>query len=71
MVLKIAWLGLFLLTILAMYLSGSELIQAKKDTQELVKNVEKKLVASYVPMTKRNWHFKHCTPTNKDCGRLE
>tara|TARA_B100000029_G_C17294589_1_gene858316 strand:+ start:275 stop:490 length:216 start_codon:yes stop_codon:yes gene_type:complete len=71
MVLKIAWLGLFLLTILAMYLSGSELIQAKKDTQELVKNVEKKLVASYVPMTKRNWYFKHCTPTNKDCGRLE
>ena len=71
MVLKIAWLGLFLLTILAMYLSGSELIQAKKDTQELVKNVEKKLVASYVPMNKRNWYFKHCTPINKDCGRLE
>ena len=71
MVLKIAWLGLFLITVLAMYLSGSELIQAKKDTQELVKNVEKKLVASYVPMTKRNWYFKHCTPTNKDCGRLE
>ena len=17
------------------------------------------------------WHFEHCTPTNKDCGRLE
>ena len=71
MVLKIAWLGLFLLTILAMYLSGSELIQAKKDTQELVKNVEKKLVASSVPMNKRNLYFKHCTPTNKDCGSLE
>jgi len=71
MVLKIAWLGLFLLTILAMYLSGSNLIQAQKDTQALRNAVDNKLVASYVAMNKRNWYFKHCTPTNKDCGRLE
>ena len=23
------------------------------------------------PTVQEQWEFKHCTPTNKDCGRLE
>jgi|TARA_R100000951_G_C2492822_1_gene134998 hypothetical protein len=24
-----------------------------------------------IPVVEQSWEFKHCTPTNKDCGRLE
>ena len=28
-------------------------------------------VSNTIAVEKHGWEFKHCTPTNKNCGRLE
>jgi hypothetical protein len=33
--------------------------------------VDHTLVLIKQPVVAKPWQFKHCTPTNKDCGRFE
>lgn len=33
--------------------------------------VDHTLILLKQPVVVKQWQFKHCTPTNKDCGRFE
>ena len=55
---------IFLVVITFSIITGFLLYQDYKVEDEVI--VEKHIVAE-TP----GWEFKHCTPTNKNCGRLE
>lgn len=56
-------------TIVSIYVAGHK---AESTAEETATNVEEVIPMTFVkaPVV-QEWHFKHCTPTNKDCGRLE
>jgi len=69
---KLVWAGLFLITVLVVYLSVTDITDSQDATRELVRNpIDNTLLSTYKPVVSKKWHFEHCTPTNKNCGRLE
>ena len=60
-------LMLLFITLGVVALTGSN----KVDDTVLVRNPVDHTMISMTPLPQQKWGFKHCTPTNKDCGRLE
>jgi hypothetical protein len=60
-------LMLLFVTLGIVALTGSN----KVDDTVLVRNPVDHTMISMTPLPQQKWGFKHCTPTNKDCGRLE
>lgn len=60
-------LMLLFITLGVVALTGSN----KVEDTVLVRNPVDQTMISMTPLPQQQWGFKHCTPTNKDCGRLE
>ena len=60
-------LMLLFITLGVVALTGSN----KVEDTVLVRNPVDHTMISMTPLPQQKWGFKHCTPTNKDCGRLE
>ena len=60
-------LMLLFITLGVVALTGSN----KVEDTVLVRNPVDHTMISMIPLPQQKWDFKHCTPTNKDCGRLE
>jgi hypothetical protein len=60
-------LMLLFITLGVVALTGSN----KVEDTVLVRNPVDHTMISITPLPQQKWGFKHCTPTNKDCGRLE
>ncbi len=58
---------IFLVVITFSIITGFLLYQDYKVEETLVT----KPVIDVIAIEKHGWEFKHCTPTNKNCGRLE
>jgi len=43
----------------------------KMDSIAVRDPVDHTLILTKQPVVVEQWEFKHCTPTNKDCGRFE
>ena len=72
MMLKWVWAGLFLSAIAIVVASVLCLFEEEHTEKQLVHSpVDNALVMVEKPMTKNHWYFKHCTSTNKECGRLQ
>ena len=60
-------LMLLFITLGVVALTGSN----KVEDTVLVRNPVDHTMILMTPLPQQKWGFKHCTPTNKDCGRLE
>ena len=72
MMLKWMWAVLFVAALAIVVASILCLFEEEHTDKQLVRSpVDNSLLMVEKPMTKDNWYFKHCTPTNKECGRLQ
>ena len=73
MTLKLLWVGLFLTAVVVVGLSISSVLKkdALKEAEAIYSPVDNSLMLQPEQIANKNWHFKHCTPTNQKCGRLE
>ena len=60
-------LMLLFITLGVVALTGSN----KVEDTVLVRNPVDHTMILMTTIPQQKWDFKHCTPTNKDCGRLE
>ena len=60
-------LMLLFITLAVVALTGSN----KVEDTVLVRNPVDHTMILMTTIPQQKWDFKHCTPTNKDCGRLE
>ena len=60
-------LMLLFITLGVVALTGSN----KVEDTVLVRNPVDHIMILMTTIPQKKWGFKHCTPTNKDCGRLE
>ena len=69
---KLVWAGLFLIAVLVVYLSVTDITDSQDATRELVRNpIDNTILSTDKAVVSKKWHFEHYTPTNKNCGRLE
>jgi len=67
------WAGLFLTAVVVVAISISGVFkESYTDKLEAIRNpVDNTLMIEPKLVTSKTWQFKHCTPTNTSCGRLE